>query len=140
MSLPNTQPVKFPRPGCRRSGSILIAVMIGLAVGVMLLTAMVKAAFISRQYLRLHLHRQQAYWLCEAGLERAAHFVKATPEYQGESWKPTLPPGSAGGSTIIIEKVSEERNQWRVTSRFPVGHPNAVQCSKTIILKRASSP
>lgn len=120
-----------------RRGFVLAAVLLGLAVASMLLTSMARSTYISRQYLRLQSHHNQAYWLCEAGLERAVHAIRSNADYQGETWTVSseqLGSHLSGEAVIVVAVVDNGQVSVSVTARFPTTHPGATQCTKTIFV------
>jgi type II secretory pathway component PulK len=103
----------------------------------MLLMSMARSAYISRQYLRLQNHHNQAYWLCEAGLERAVHAIRTNADYHGETWTISgeqLGSRFTGEVAIAVEALDDERVSVSVTAAFPAKQPRATRCTKTIFV------
>ena len=122
-----------------RRGAVLAAVMVGLAVAMTLLATMAKNAFLSREYLRLHIYQHQANWLCDAGVSRAIATHRRNPDYEGESWAVedvnarhsatvTISLEAKGGSTLL-----------HVVAAYPADSPNAIRCTRTVELEPAES-
>ena len=101
----------------RRSGMILAMVLVALFV-VMLLGAAFANAFVAqRQLVRHSQQQQQAFWLAESALQRAAYRLANEPDYQGETWQVAsddLGGIYAGVALVKVETVAEAGTGHRI--------------------------
>ncbi len=85
------------------SGSILVVVLVCLLVTSMLGTGLIRTVFVHHRQLRILNGQQQALWLAEAGVQRAARQLSQTAEYDGETWKvPAEVLGSSRTAEVTI--------------------------------------
>ena len=111
----------------RRRGAVLVAALVCIAVASLMFLAILRTAVAQRNAVRTEAWRQQAVWLAESGLGRAAAKLAADPDYQGETWiVPAEQFSSDDGAvvTIEIEPLAGEPNRRLVRARadFP-DHP-----------------
>ena len=110
----------------RRTGMILAVVLVALLI-VMLLGAAIANAFLAqRQLARDNQQRQQAFWLAESALHRAAHRLANEPGYEGETWQVSADDlgGTYAGIAIVrVETISEDKPGRRiiVDATYPSG-------------------
>ncbi len=84
-------------------GSILVIVLVCLLVTSMLGTGLIRTVFVHHRQLRILDGRQQAFWLAEAGVQRAARQLSQTAQYNGETWKvPAEVLGSSRTAEVTI--------------------------------------
>jgi len=69
-------------------GTVLVCVLVCLLVATTLVTTMTRSALQSRREVRLQHQMRQTELLLDAGVLRAAHQLRASNDYQGESWQP----------------------------------------------------
>ena len=94
----------------RRSGMILAMVLVALLIVMLLGAALANAFLAQRQLARHRAQQQQAFWLAESALQRAAYRLASEAEYEGETWHaaPESLAGTHAGTTIIrVEAVTE---------------------------------
>lgn len=121
-------------PTRRRRGAVLIAVMVGLAIATAMVTTMVTTVAVERRLLKQQANYQQAVWLCEAGVRRAARALRSDEDYDGEVWQITASElgGSAGARVEIITSEDESVTKAvRVVARFPEPSVHAVQVTRS---------
>ncbi len=97
-----------------RRGSILVIVLISLLVATMLGLGLIKTVLVHHRQTRVVSGQQQAFWLAEAGVQRAARQLAETSQYDGEVWQvPAEVLGSSRTATVTIEveKPDEKPNQ-----------------------------
>jgi Tfp pilus assembly protein PilX len=99
-----------------RHGSILVIVLISLLVATMLGLGLIKTVLIHHRQSRVVSGQQQAFWLAEAGVQRAVRKLAETPQYQGEVWQvPADVLGSSRTAAVTVEVVkSDEKPNQRV--------------------------
>lgn len=104
-------------PRRRRPGMILAIVLVALLV-VMLLGASLANAFLAQRQFARHVERQQqAFWLAESALHRAAHRLANEPGYEGETWQVSaddLGGIYAGVAVVRVETVAEAEPRYRI--------------------------
>lgn len=97
----------------RRCGAILAVVLVLLIVSSLLLVALLRSVLLQRgQARRLRLH-QQAIWLADSAMERAAVSMASNAEYFGESWSLSHDPQypwTHGEAVIDVDKTSATAN------------------------------
>jgi len=103
----------------RRGGAVLVIAIACIAVASVIFLAILKTAVAERGAMRTLQWREQAGWLVESGLERAAARLTADPAYPGETWK--IPAGQLGlGQVdaavvrIAVEPVGEGVSEMRI--------------------------
>jgi len=128
----------LPRP--RRPGVILVVAIVSIAVASVIFLAVLRTAVAERNALRTEAWRQQALWLAESGLERAAARLAADSAYQGETWNvPADQFASEAGGVVEIEIQSTagrpNRRLVRVRADFPDDPQHRVRRSKQIVIE-----
>jgi type II secretory pathway component PulK len=68
-------------------GSVLVIVLVSLLVASMLGAGLIRTVLVHHRQMRVLSGQQQAFWLAEAGVQRAVRQLSKTPEYNGETWK-----------------------------------------------------
>jgi len=127
-----------PRP--HRPGVILVVAIVSIAVASVIFLAVLRTAVAERNALRTEAWRQQALWLAESGLERAAARLAADSAYQGETWNvPADQFASEVGGVVEIEIQSTagrpNRRLVRVRADFPDDPQHRVRRSKQIVIE-----
>ena len=110
----------------RRSGMILAMVLVALLVVMLFGAALVNMFLAQRQLVRHNQQQQQAFWLAESALHRAAHRFASEPEYRGETWQVTADDldGTHGGVAVVrVEAVNEAKPGHRIVvdASYPSG-------------------
>ena len=73
-----------------RRGTVMVAVLACLAVVSLLLGLVVRDALAARRETKLRLQLSQTSRLLDAGILRATRQKEANPEYEGETWTPSI--------------------------------------------------
>lgn len=129
-----------PTTSPRRGGVIVIS-MVCLMLASFLVVHLAKLTFANRAQQRKELQIEQAAWLAEAGVSRAAFQLRTDPNYTGETW--TLDANELGGfdsGQVTITVSTEDRSQVTVTAMYPTGSATSVRRTKTITMTNADSP
>lgn len=110
----------------RRPGMILAMVLVALLVVMLLGAALVNVFLAQRQLVRHHEHQQQAFWLADSALHRAAHRFANEPGYEGETWQvpaDDLDGTHTGVAAVRVEAVAEAESGHRiiVDASYPSG-------------------
>jgi hypothetical protein len=128
-----------------RRGLMLVAVIVCLTIASAILLSAVKQFALAKRSAELHHRQQQAAWLVEAGLERAAAGLKQTG-YTGETW--TISAADLGGLDdaaveIAVSQADDAQGDRKVdvTARYPAGeYGMSVSKSVVINLETKGSP
>jgi len=107
-------PKRTPDPlHARRSGVILVAVLVALLVVMLISAAIVRGLVVQHRLARAEQQRVQAFWFAESAVQRARTQLEATLGYDGETWQIELPQsGYASGQALIrVEPIENEPNQ-----------------------------
>ena len=100
-----------------RRGSLMIGVLACMAVVASLVGLIAKDAVAARRETKLRFQLQQTDRLLDAGILRSAMQTKRDPDYDGESWKPTL---KIAGRTAVAS-VAIAINDGRTTVTAKIG-------------------
>ncbi len=101
----------------RRPGAILAAVLLSLLVVMLVGAELTEAIVQHHRQSRLAEDRQQAFWIAESALQRAAHALARSPDYKGETWRvpaEVLGSGRAGVATITVEPAAGPASRRRI--------------------------
>jgi Tfp pilus assembly protein PilX len=132
----------------RRTGFVLMIVLVFLAIGMTLVVGWLRIAMLDYRQSRATEDRLQAEWLAESALERAGAKLLGDRSYQGENWQvsatdlgrpATVAERSAGGVVVIaVEPVPDRPTARRVhvQADFPAGEVAAP--SGNVAVNRAS--
>jgi hypothetical protein len=125
----------------RRSGAVLIVVLVCFAVATVLFVLLARQAVAERHMAETRLWTLQAQWVAEAALERAAARLAAEPNYAGETW--TIPAAEFVGTdgaraTIQVETVADQPNRRlvRVEANYPDDPVHRAQFTKQVTIDR----
>ena len=113
-----------PKGSARRGAVVLILAIVCVAVASVMFLAILQTAVAERGAMDTRDALQQAAWLAESGLQRAAARLAADPAYQGETWKiaaDELGGGAAAVVRIEVEPVPGDprRRLVRVQADYP---------------------
>jgi Tfp pilus assembly protein PilX len=134
---------RLPTSASRRGGVLVMALVCLVILGV-LQVLVVKAVVADRQVLREQAFRQQARWLAEAGVERAAARLMVNADYRGETWE--LPaeelssgarrPSDAARVEIEVESApgSPKARIVRARAAYPRELPQRVVYEKQVTI------
>lgn len=132
-------------PSGRRRGVILIIAIVCTAVASVMFLAIVQMAAAERNALRVEAWRQQARWLAESALDRAAARLAGDPDYQGETWNvPAAELDSPDAAVVEIEVRSVPEQPHRrvvlVRADYPDDPQHRARRSKQINVQLPPSP
>ena len=129
------------RPPSRGAAAFFALVCLSLLALVVI--GMLRQGRIRRERMRAAEHRQQADWLVEAGLERAAARLDAGADYEGETWQ--IGPEALGGrSAVVVIAVEPGRGRRvrsvRVRAEYPAdpSAPNRTTRTKVFQVRPAA--
>jgi type II secretory pathway component PulK len=94
----------------KRSGAVLIAVLVALGLLMVTMSVTLQWSLRSRRAVRSQAMVTQADWLCEAGLGRAIRKRRLDPEYLGETWEPSVRELGTWIARVGIEVESSSSN------------------------------
>ena len=120
-----------------RRGVILVGLIVALLIVTMYLASLTQMLVSARRQGSHNALRRQAVWLAESALERGVAQLRTSPDYEGETWRPSLQLSeSSRGATIQIEVMpAANRTDQRVVSvraDYPVSAVHRQRYSKQI--------
>ncbi len=122
----------------KRSGSILICVLVCLAIVTSIAASMLKTALDARKAVRQELQLSQTEFLLEAGIQRAVQQWNDDPEYSGETWqlKSSAIPGieSALVEIQVSPAAEDQPTRIKIVAQIPADSPQAMRRSYTFSL------
>jgi hypothetical protein len=106
--------------------------------------AILKTAVAERGAMETRQWQEQAAWLAESGLERAAARLAADPGYRGETW--TIPAAELGGQDGAVVRIEvepdaeqpERRRRVSVQADYPDDPRHRARRSKEIAVRLGS--
>ena len=127
-------------PRARRPGVILVIAIVCIAVASVIFLAVLRTAVAERGALRAEAWRQQALWLAESGVERAAARLAADSGYQGETWNvpaDQLAADTGGVVEIEVQAVPQrpDHRLVRVRADFPDDPQHRARKSKQVLIQ-----
>ena len=121
-----------------RSGTVLVAALVALAIVMSLLATMLLAAVQARRQLWVERDARQCDLLLRAGVQRARFRLAADPEYAGETWllaADAFDDGRHGQVTIRAAKGAnddaQELGHLEIIAEYPLGEEMSVRRSFT---------
>ncbi len=107
----------------RRSGAILVVVLVCLAVAATLSVVVVRQIAAERRAVQMNYRSLQAVWLAEGGIERAVARLAADPKYAGETWPIAAKELAADDSAVVriqVETIAghPERRSLRIEADY----------------------
>lgn len=82
---------RMPTPiAAKRSGAILIYVLVCIGVGLSLMMTSLHSSLRQRRQYQQWARWEQAQWLLEAGYVRAVQQLERSADYGGETWAPAV--------------------------------------------------
>lgn len=82
---------RMPTPiAVRRSGAVLIYVLVCIGVGLSLMMTTLHSSLRQRRQYQQWARWEQAQWLLEAGYVRAVQQLERSADYDGEIWRPAV--------------------------------------------------
>jgi type II secretory pathway component PulK len=119
-----------------RKASILVVILVCFVVVAIIFTLMVKSAASEHRRMETQQWAEQAKWLAEAALERAASRLAADAKYAGETW--TIPAeeldGESGVARIRVEAAGDSpgRKTIGVEADYPDDPQHRSRCVRQI--------
>jgi len=114
------------RPAKHRAGFILVVAIVCLAMASVVFLAVLRTALAEQDAMRTDAWLQQAGWLAESGIERAAARLAADPAYAGETWN--IPADAFRGddaAVVVIEVETPTGQPARRVIRVRADYPDA---------------
>ena len=145
---PHPGPLRAPTVGWsgegtkrRRRGAILVVVLVCLAVAAALSVVVVRQLAMEHHAVQMSQRSLQAWWLAEAGIERAAAQLATDPKYAGETWiipAKELAAGDDGVVRIQVQTIAgrPERHSVRVEADYPAAPAYRCRQIKQIVVDR----
>jgi Tfp pilus assembly protein PilX len=84
-------PAEVPAAAPSRRGSLVVLAMLCLIVFSLISVTISQTVILQRRQLLRYHHEQQAIWLADSGLNRAAHRWQADAAWTSEVWRPDVP-------------------------------------------------
>ncbi len=109
----------------RRSGVVLVAVLVALLVVTLISAAIVRGLVVQHRQARIEQQRTQTFWLAESAVDRGIAQLRTNDEYEGETWQVSLTADgieASGQAVIRVTSVegSETRRSIQVEARCPM--------------------
>ena len=116
-----------------RRGVIMVVALVCMAVAVVMGGLLLKTAALQRQACDAQERQDQARWLAESALERAAARLAADAHYPGETWT-TDELRDGGQVQITVERppAAQVRTLTRVTAEYPRSTPYKCRYTKSV--------
>lgn len=125
-----------------RRGVVLFIAIVCTAMAALVFLAILKTAVAERRALETRQWQEQASWLVESGLQRAAARLAAEPDYQGETWKiPAAELGGRDGAVVRIQVEPDGDEAGRrvsVQADYPDAPEHRARQSKQIVVAKRS--
>lgn len=120
-------------------GAALIAALVCLAIVGATIGWLVRSAAMARQAQTTALWGEQAHWLADSAVERAAARLAGDANYAGETW--TIPAAAFRGRCdakveIEVQPVAQrpDARRVRVTARYPDQPHDRAQASRLVVV------
>ncbi len=124
-----------PRNRAVRCGAVLIVALICLTLTAVVFASLLRSSMARAQMLRQDVRAQQAHWLAEAGIERAAAMMAHDPDYTGEVWHvpaAELPSHHDAVVTIEVKPHRDGQQSILVIADYPAQEHLRVRSRKQI--------
>ena len=139
-------PDTFPRAalfsrvhfGQRRRGAVMIIALICLLMATVMVTSLARTAVLERERVIRDEWQLQAEWLAESALDRAV-LRSGDPEYDGETWRPTVADAAEplGTVKISITRTEGEPATITVVADVPDDATERVRVRRELILTQS---
>ena len=124
----------------QRSGSILVAALVCLAIVTLILLSVFRSAISQRRQIRLEQQQVQAELLAESGLERAVARLNSNPNYVGEEWTIDAKQLDTRNPALVKITVARQDKEHQVTVEavFPRESLRQSRCVRSLRLATAN--
>ena len=132
-----------------RRGTILIVALVCLFIASLLAASFVQKVLAAHRQVLAQQRHAQAFWLAEAGVQRAVVRLESSSDYAGEVWPVAadelwggLTAGDdAGEVTIRVEPMPDQPQRRRVVveAQFPVDPVRRTQYRKELLIPVSGS-
>ena len=129
----------------KRAGFATVLGVAGLALLVLVLTAVLALGLRERRQVQAEERRLQAAWLVEAGAERARARLEVDSAFTGETW--TLTAAELGGTApgrveITVEPTGDDASRRLIEIRadFPASGPGRTRVSRPFLISLPARP
>lgn len=103
---------------------MILAALVALMVAMLMIGALTRGLVVHRRQVRFDQQRQQACWLADSALQRAVVRLRASADYSGEEWQPSL---DVDGETlkaraiIRVSRTTSDSDRYfiHVETRWP---------------------
>lgn len=133
------QPTKF-RIHSRRCGVVLMFALVALIVASTILLAVLKTVAVQHRRIEASMYQEQARWLAESGLEKAALQLSQNADYTGESWTIAADKLDGVHSGLVVVTVEPGESPGRVAIRSQAQFPSADPTGAKYTVAAAASP
>ena len=128
----------FPQNGNRRGAAMSAALVCCLACA-LILSALVRQVVIRSRGQARQLQQLQAYWLVQAGLDRARHRLQRDAAYAGEVWRLDQGQLPAVAEVQIRVNRADQQATIDVVAAYPLDDPSPTRSQKTLIRQLPST-
>lgn len=123
-----------------RRGAVMLLVIVMLFVATLLMGTIVEGVLRGRRQLRQEQRRLQAHWLADAGLQRARHKLRTTPDYGGDTWRVSGPDASGEAEIVTTVTGPSDAKQLTVVVDYPLGSPARVRVRRQTLVSLSLEP
>lgn len=129
----------------QRRGLALLASLVALAVAAAVLFALLRSTAGQHRQVDMLIYQEQARWLAESGVEKAAASIAVDTDYRGEEWTVSaeqMGADSAGMVSITVTPNTEEPMRYAIRSQasFPSGSPTPARYTVELTLQAGEKP
>ena len=122
-----------------RRGYMLLVVMICLLLVSLVSTSVLRTASLQYKQVRNQELEEQATWLAEAGIERAAARLIRNPAYTGETWQITIagadkPMSASVAISITAQIETQPAKSVTVVAVYPTDRQQRAQVTKSVTI------
>jgi hypothetical protein len=118
----------------------MLLVIVMLFVATLLMGTIVEGVLRGRRQLRQEQRRLQAHWLADAGLRRAHHKLRTTPDYGGDAWRVSGPDASGEAEIVTTVTGPSDAKQMTVVVDYPLGSPARVRVRRQTLVSLSLEP
>lgn len=121
----------------RRTGTVLIAVLVCLGIASVITLTSVRSSLRHRRELRRQWQLEQTRWLLEAAVIRTREQSRSDEDYSGEAWdvSTTLPAYDKAIVTIQPADSESQEASWSVTATIGSSSDDFMTTQRTLTLE-----